>query len=90
MGKKEARKQRGIELILGIEAKEESGLDKEFVIVAMEGTERNRASEDGWDFGFCRDGDAAKGREGIWDEISVTKRSYPPPVGFVVQNGPHE
>jgi hypothetical protein len=55
-GKKEARKQRGIELILGIEAKEESGLDKEFVIVAMQGTERNRASENGWDFGFCRDG----------------------------------
>ena len=43
-------------MILGIKAKEESGLDKEFVIVAMEGTERNSTSENGWDFGFCRDG----------------------------------
>jgi len=77
-GEKERRKQRGIELILGMEAKDESDLDKEIVTVAIEGRDR---TESKWKLmegiregGFvCRDGDAVKGRERIWDEISVIK-----------------
>lgn len=44
-GKKERRKQRGIELILGMEAKEESGLDKEIVIAAIEGRDRSNREQ---------------------------------------------
>lgn len=50
-GKKERRRQRGIELILGMEAKDDSGLDKEFVIVAIEG--RAKVKMEGiWEGGF--------------------------------------
>jgi hypothetical protein len=42
-GEKERRKQRGIELILGMEAKDESDLDKEIVTVAIEGRDRTES-----------------------------------------------